>query len=369
MGDFTPGAPLTGSYDPLLVVISLVIAVLAAYVAVDVAGRVMASTGSARALWRLGGACTIGLGIWSMHATGMLAFTLPAAVVYRLDLVTASIVIAIAASALLLWLGCRPRLTRPLMLAGGVVMGLAVLGMHDAGMAAMDLPARIHYSPLMSAASILIGVMASTAALALVHAFRDDLGPRRMKRRAASALAIGAGLFGMHFVAMLAASFYVIESPGNWTPAGALDPHGVFGALVVATLAVLGTALAAAALDRRLLAAEGLARQQQRTFDMALSSVSDLIYVFDRDCRFVYSNQALLTQLGVRLDQIVGRNCADLRFPPDVAARVMDQIQEVIRTGSARAACWRACRCVSWARRRRSVNWRCRPWRRRSPFP
>ncbi|MFA5909326.1 MAG: MHYT domain-containing protein [Vicinamibacterales bacterium] len=335
MSDLTPGASLTGSYDPLLVVLSLVIAVVASYVSFDLAGRVTASTGIARLLWRLGGASTMGLGIWSMHFTGMLAFTLPVPMVYRLDLVAASIVIAIAASALSLWLVCRPLLTRSMILAGGVVMGLAIAAMHYTGMAAMDLPARIEYSPLLFTASLLIAVIASTAALAFAYAYRDDLGPHRMKRRAASALAMGGGICGMHFVGMLAASFYVIESPGTWTPGGGLDPHGLSGTLVIAAMVLLGTTLVAAMLDRRLLAAEGFARQQQRVFDVALSSLSDFIYVFDRDGRFVYSNQALLTMFGLGLEQVVGKTFGDLQYPAEVAARLDGQIQEVFRTGHA----------------------------------
>ncbi len=68
---------LSGSYDWRLVALSYVVAVMASYTALDLAGRVTASQGKARRIWLLGGAFAMGAGIWSMHFTGMLAFSLP----------------------------------------------------------------------------------------------------------------------------------------------------------------------------------------------------------------------------------------------------------------------------------------------------
>jgi Bacterial signalling protein N terminal repeat len=61
------GEVLKGSYDYQLVALSVVIAVLASYAALDLAGRVRYSRGAARRLWLGGGATAMGIGIWSMH--------------------------------------------------------------------------------------------------------------------------------------------------------------------------------------------------------------------------------------------------------------------------------------------------------------
>ena len=90
---------LAGSYDLRLVALSVVIAVLAAGAALDLAGRVTAASGRTRALWLAGGACAMGLGIWSMHYTGMLAFRLPVPVRYHVPTVGLSLVAAAFASA------------------------------------------------------------------------------------------------------------------------------------------------------------------------------------------------------------------------------------------------------------------------------
>ena len=71
-----PSAPLEllESYHPLLVIVSIVIAVLASYTALDLSSRVAANTGRIRAWWLLRGSIAMGTGVWSMHFVGMLAF-------------------------------------------------------------------------------------------------------------------------------------------------------------------------------------------------------------------------------------------------------------------------------------------------------
>jgi len=68
---------MTGSYDYRLVTLSVLIAVCAAYSALELSGRTTAASGKWRAAWLAGGAIAMGFGIWSMHYVGMLAFTLP----------------------------------------------------------------------------------------------------------------------------------------------------------------------------------------------------------------------------------------------------------------------------------------------------
>src|SRR5579863_7855290 len=73
---------MTGSYDYFLVALSVAIAILASYTALDLAGRVTAASGWLRQIWLAGGAAAMGFGIWSMHYIGMLAFRLPVPVAY-----------------------------------------------------------------------------------------------------------------------------------------------------------------------------------------------------------------------------------------------------------------------------------------------
>src|SRR6267154_872926 len=89
---------LTGTYDPRLVVVSILIAVLAAGAALDLAGRVTWARDTARFWWLTGGAIAMGVGIWSMHYIGMLAFHLPVWVLYDWPTVLLSLLAAVGAS-------------------------------------------------------------------------------------------------------------------------------------------------------------------------------------------------------------------------------------------------------------------------------
>src|SRR5207248_9299096 len=89
------GLVLPSTYDPHLVALSVVVASIAAYTALTLAERVTVAHGRLRLLWLLGGATAMGSGIWSMHFTGMLAFTLPIPVSYALPPVALSLLVAI----------------------------------------------------------------------------------------------------------------------------------------------------------------------------------------------------------------------------------------------------------------------------------
>lgn len=72
--------------------------------------------------------------------------------------------------------------------------------------------------------------------------------------------------------------------------------------------------------------------QQSRIFDTTLSSITDFAYIFDRNCRFLYANQALLDLWGIKLEEAVGKDFFDLKYPDELAARLQRQIQQVIDT-------------------------------------
>src|SRR6185295_6821911 len=94
---------MVATYNSWLVTLSVVIAILASYTALDLASRVVASQGRAAKLWLAGGAFSMGIGIWSMHFIGMLAFHLDIPLSYDIPLTLGSMVPAIAASWLALY--------------------------------------------------------------------------------------------------------------------------------------------------------------------------------------------------------------------------------------------------------------------------
>ena len=83
---------LIGHYDYKLVAVSILIAIFAAYAALDLAGRVTAARGAARSAWISCGALAMGGGIWTMHYIGMEAFRLPVPVQYHWPTVLLSMI-------------------------------------------------------------------------------------------------------------------------------------------------------------------------------------------------------------------------------------------------------------------------------------
>src|SRR4051794_35117920 len=135
----------TTFHDPVLVALSILIAALASYTALDLAARMRAVSARASHGWLAAAAVAMGGGIWSMHFVGMLAFSLPGiAVSYDPLRTLLSLVIPIAvAAAAFAVVGRRPRA----LLASGLAMGLAISAMHYTGMGAMRMAASIAYDP------------------------------------------------------------------------------------------------------------------------------------------------------------------------------------------------------------------------------
>ena len=199
---------MISTYNNWLVVLSLIVASLASYTALDLAGRISLLTQPRhRQIWLLGGAAAMGVGIWSMHFIGMLAFSLPIPLGYDVGITAASLAIAILVSYFALYVITRTRLTLPRLTTGGLLMGFGIAGMHYTGMAAMRMQPGIDYDPALFAASIVIAVVASNAALWIAHTLSDAAQTNVLTKRIGAAVVMGFAITGMHYTGMAAAHF------------------------------------------------------------------------------------------------------------------------------------------------------------------
>jgi NO-binding membrane sensor protein with MHYT domain len=241
-------AVLSGSYDYGEVARSVVIAIAASYSALDLAGRVTAAIGRVRLAWLGGGATAMGLGIWAMHVKGMLAFRLPVAVEYHWPTLLASLLVAIFASAVALYVTSRHKMGWVNALAGSGIMGGGIVGLHYIGMAAMRLPAITRYSPLLVTFSILLAILFSLIALLLAFDLREETR-WTVPRRLGSGIVMGVAVSAMHYTGMAAASF-IPASPPNLSQALSISSVAN-NAIVIVTLIVLGAAMVTSSVDRR----------------------------------------------------------------------------------------------------------------------
>jgi diguanylate cyclase (GGDEF)-like protein len=239
---------LIGSYSPALVSISLFVAILASYTALDLTGRIATAQGRAVQGWMVGGALAMGVGIWSMHFIGMLAFTLPVELGYDVAITALSLLIAILSSGFALWLVSQPQLRAWQLAFGALAMGMGISTMHYTGMAALRMQPGIDYDPTLFGASLLIAFVACAAALWIAVRLRQNT-PHVRLARAGAAVVMGAAIVGMHYTGMAAAQF----SEGSFC--GSLDGlsgKGLDNLVLITTLAVLAIALLTSILDARL---------------------------------------------------------------------------------------------------------------------
>src|SRR2546426_342363 len=139
---------VTGTHDPYLVVLSILVASFASYTALDLGAHAGVARGLARRVWLVAAAITMGSGIWSMHFVGMLAFIMPMSMSYDIGLTIVSLVVAIVVTSGGFYILSRQSASPLRLGVSGVFMGLGIVAMHYTGMAAMRAHADLTYDRL-----------------------------------------------------------------------------------------------------------------------------------------------------------------------------------------------------------------------------
>ena len=180
---------MTGTHDSNLVILSILIAMFASFSGLSLAMRMRASTGWMRRLWLGAAAVALGGGIWSMHFVAMLAYSMPGMEMsFDLALTLISFAIALAFTgagfAVMDW----RTMAAGRVAAAGLLMGSGVVAMHYLGMAAMRIAADLSYDHGWLGISIFIAIGAATAAMWLTA--RDQKLSHRLVASAVMGLAI-----------------------------------------------------------------------------------------------------------------------------------------------------------------------------------
>jgi diguanylate cyclase (GGDEF)-like protein len=332
---------VSGTYNGWVVLLSLGVAILASYTALDLASRICASSGAAAVAWLLGGAFAMGAGIWAMHFIGMLAFRLPIPTGYEASPTIASMAIAIIVSGFALHRVSRRTLTPANLAVGGVLMGVGICSMHYMGMAAIDVYPAIRYDKPLFGASVLIAIAASTLALWMAFRLRADSG-RRVSVRLASATVMGVAIGGMNYTGIAAARF----APNTVPLGGGMgDITGIAATLAAITILILCATLALSVLD---------ARMESRTAQMATSlrqANAELQHLVLHDTLTLLPNRLLLedrVQQAIEECRRSGGRCAVLfvdldrfktlndslgHFAGDSVLRIVaDRLRSTVRT-------------------------------------
>ncbi len=240
------------SYNPLLVFLAYVVATAASLTALNLAERVgHAERRGARLMWRWVGAFCLAGGIWSMHFIGMLAFQAPVPIHYDMLTTSASLLIVFIAALLAMHTLGHEHVSLPQCLLAALCIGLGIASMHYSGMAAVRSPASQYYEPRLFALSILIAIATSLIALLLAMYFRKGDGFYHQMLKYLASLVMGAAIVSMHFTGMWSLSLVVpLGTPLQLQAADNSQELGLTIGLIA--LLIIGSGLSAAWADRKL---------------------------------------------------------------------------------------------------------------------
>ncbi|MBE7679640.1 EAL domain-containing protein [Paenibacillus sp. P13VS] len=287
---------LHGTYNLELVVLSYIIAALASYAALDLAGRVSLAKGISRRVWLASGAMSMGLGIWSMHFVGMLAFVLPMHVSYSMDKVVLSVLLAVAASGIALHIAGRKSGNVRQIVAAGLLMTAGITSMHYVGMAAMSVP--ISYEADIVLASVLIAAGASFAALWLMFYLSQHRTRFTWVYKLGSGLIMGLGITGMHYTGMSAAQFHQHSHAQMVNSMMQIEP-GLLAYLVAAgTFLTLGLTLFGIYINQRMSIKDQRIRENEQWYQALYENHSDAI--------ISVNNEGIVKGLNAAVTRITG---------------------------------------------------------------
>jgi NO-binding membrane sensor protein with MHYT domain len=249
---------VTGTYDPYLVALSVLVASFASYTALGLSGHVGTAQGLARRVWLVAAAITMGGGIWSMHFIGMLAFVMPIPMSYDIRLTTLSLLVAIFVTGGGFYVISRQSASPLRLVLSGIFMGLGIAAMHYTGMAAMRGHAELSYDRLFVALSLIIAIGASMAALWLAFRTTD------LWQKLAAAVVMGLAISGMHYTGMRAAIFATHGPVHQAQVDASLDQTSLALAIAGITFVILAFASIASVSEQK--RAEEALRQAQADF-------------------------------------------------------------------------------------------------------
>jgi PAS domain S-box-containing protein len=320
------GSMIEHSYSTSLVLLSIGVAVLGAYVAVEIAKRVRATTGRRRLLWTYGGALAMGLGIWSMHFVGMLALQLPVLVWYDALLIFASAAVAILGCAIAFIILTRVNVSSWLLALASILMGGAIAGMHYIGMAGMRMSSQIVYDPPIVAASVGIAIIGLFAAFLLTRNLIEfGNTPRAWIKKAGASLLVSSSVVGVHYIGMAAAYFTPGARGWHQNDELVLGTYQLGLVIAVVSIALLCLALAATRF-------EGWTATTRSRFENLLDLAPQIVWFAGPDGLTTYLNPYWYEYTGASESKSLGSGWTTMIHPED-REQVADGWRQAVKDG------------------------------------
>ncbi|OZS78451.1 hypothetical protein CF394_06750 [Tetzosporium hominis] len=291
---------LTYEYNWSLVLLSILVAIFAAMVALDLGRLLSITTSVGRRRLILTGAILLGVGIWSMHFIGMLALQLPLEVSYNVPLVLISVFPAFVAGGITLYLISLPDAPIWRIPVGALIFSAGIFAMHLLGMEAMEMPAFLEYSWWMLTIAAVVGYGTSYIGLSLL-ANSERISKNRLTK-IGSAVIMGIGVVLIHYIGMAAAMF--VSDPTHSHTTGAVVNSTYLGyGVSLAAFYLLSIMYKSVSMDRKLLVQS---IESELKFQALIESAHDAIIVCTTDGKIVQWNNGAERLFGYSKKEILG---------------------------------------------------------------
>lgn len=293
---------ISNTYYLPLVLLSIIIAIIASFAALNIGIRINRAKKLAKLIWLLSGAFAMGMGIWSMHFIAMLAFHLAIPVSYNTKMVIVSVIPAVISSGLALFIISRPIMSKRQVFLGSFFIAAGIVSMHYTGMAAMEMGAEIVYNPYLWVLSAIIAFIASLVAICLLFYVSHNANtPRIWLRKVLSAFIMGFAISGMHYAGMSAASF----KPHHHHDLSGSAFDGTFLAYTIgiSMLIIFALVFISIFIDTRF---ESQSIESERKFRSVIESANDAIILADKNGRIISWNNGAQSIFGYEESEVVG---------------------------------------------------------------
>lgn len=330
---------IEGTYNIYIVALSVIIAVLASYSALNIATKISNANGKMKYFWLFSGSFVMGSGVWSMHFIGMLAFEIHANMDYDASLTLLSMIASVLSSFIAFYITMPQIVDMKRLILGGFTMGSGIVAMHYIGMEAMIMPMELSYDKGLLLLSVVIAFIASYAALFLFLRFKNQRTASWLKWL--SAIIMGTAICGMHYTGLKAARFHSHSHLTENTQG--IDLFLLYSVLIT-TLFILFISWGAMFFDRNVLekmayqdAITGLPNRNEmnKFFDTFIGNETIGVLFIDLD-KFKVINDTighdmgdlLISEVGARLQQFIRKDQRVFRIGGDEFLLVVKHCDE-----------------------------------------
>ncbi len=305
-----PRVTLEIGYNPYLVVLSIFIAVIAAYSAFGTSERVRASVNRyEKSFWILFGATAFGSGIWAMHIIGLMAMVFPIPVTFNSGVALLSTIPAVVASGIVLWQMPSSSYSPIKLIFCSIFFGLSIGLMHMIGLKCLEFNAQVFYSKPILFLSLVAAVFFAIFSLKLQYKATSVQDKYQFihSNQVVSSFVLGLSISAMHYIGILAITF---------VPTIALD-HSMRGvntiilSTIIALLVflILSVALIVPHMMRFKKMALELQSNEQSLKIAAISfQTHEGIMVTDKNAKIIRVNEAFSRITGYEERDVIGKS-------------------------------------------------------------